>query len=434
MASEFESPFDIQELFFSTTDLRGRITSGNDVFVRVSEYSAAELMEKPHSIVRHPDMPRTIFKFFWSEISAGRPIAAYVKNKTKNGKYYWVMAMAFPIENGYLSIRLKPSSNYFPVVQDLYKKILRLEEESQNFDQTLEFLVNEIKALGFDSYDQLIAKILVAELNSRDTLLELKTKAQVEKTPILSIVKKTSANVLEAFHTSQGLVNKSQILTEHAATIREACMNIKFIATNLMISTAKLGDQGKPLGVISNSLSDLMRSIEQTASDFEGIFSEFEKSISRVSFAIGVSRFQIEMISFLIQEGKFAENADEKKIKQQCEIIQKLIEANFKKVTAELSQFHIATGKLLSSIADLRKNTTGMDVIQIMGRIEISRLTSSKEDLLSQLEEMNRITLSFANSLDLLHDESEWGRKSNTQLGTLLADLGTNVKALVLEA
>jgi aerotaxis receptor len=75
-----ERPFGADESFFSTTDERGIIRSGNRVFRRVSGYTKAEPFGHPHRVIRHPDMPRTIFQIFWEDLLAGRPVAAYVKN------------------------------------------------------------------------------------------------------------------------------------------------------------------------------------------------------------------------------------------------------------------------------------------------------------------------------------------------------------------
>ncbi len=97
-----ESPFELNELFFSITDPKGVILTGNDVFVKVSKMSKEELIGKPHNIIRHPDMPRAIFKALWSTIKAGRPFVGYVKNMAKDGSYYWVLAAVYPVmdENG----------------------------------------------------------------------------------------------------------------------------------------------------------------------------------------------------------------------------------------------------------------------------------------------------------------------------------------------
>ena len=119
--------FEPWELFFSTTDQKGVITSCNDVFVRVSGYPAEDLLGKPHSIIRHPDMPRCVFKLLWDYLLSGKAIGAYVKNLASTGEYYWVYALVTPIDDGYLSIRVKPVSAYFAKVEGLYKQLLATE-------------------------------------------------------------------------------------------------------------------------------------------------------------------------------------------------------------------------------------------------------------------------------------------------------------------
>ena len=103
------SPFAIDELFFSRTDQKGIIRSGNDVFVRVSRWDEADLVGAPHNVIRHPDMPRAVFRLLWDTLGAGQPIAAYVKNMARDGAYYWVMAAVVPWGDGYLSVRMKPT-------------------------------------------------------------------------------------------------------------------------------------------------------------------------------------------------------------------------------------------------------------------------------------------------------------------------------------
>jgi len=89
-------PFEIEELFFSTTDKKGHIKTANSVFFRVAAYDRAHLLEKPHNIIRDPDMPRAVFHLMWEEIQADRPLFAYVKNRAADGRYYWVVALVTP--------------------------------------------------------------------------------------------------------------------------------------------------------------------------------------------------------------------------------------------------------------------------------------------------------------------------------------------------
>ena len=98
----------------SMTDPRGIITYVNDEFVRISGFQPHELIGQPHNIVRHPDMPAAAFADLWATINAGEPWHGMVKNRSKNGDFYWVDANATAIREqgritGFVSIRRKPS-------------------------------------------------------------------------------------------------------------------------------------------------------------------------------------------------------------------------------------------------------------------------------------------------------------------------------------
>ena len=91
-----ERRFGDDEIIVSKTDTTGRITYANRVFQRVSGYAEAELLGQPHSIIRHPDMPRCVFKLLWDTIAAGSEVFAYVVNMAKGGDHYWVLAHVTP--------------------------------------------------------------------------------------------------------------------------------------------------------------------------------------------------------------------------------------------------------------------------------------------------------------------------------------------------
>jgi aerotaxis receptor len=126
--SNIEYPLDDNALLVSTTDAKGRITYVNSTFIEVSGYSEDELLGKAHNIVRHPDMPPEAFADFWKILQSGKPWTGFVKNRRKNGDYYWVLANATPlIENGkitgYLSVRTKPSRQLVEKVEPIYQQI-----------------------------------------------------------------------------------------------------------------------------------------------------------------------------------------------------------------------------------------------------------------------------------------------------------------------
>ncbi len=121
------------ELIISRTDLNGVITYVNDVFAEISGYEPAELIGKPHNIIRHPDMPKSAFKELWDTIKAGKTWEGYVKNLRKDKGYYWVYASISPLyKDGeiveYKSVREPVDRETKIKMQKLYDKI-RQEED-----------------------------------------------------------------------------------------------------------------------------------------------------------------------------------------------------------------------------------------------------------------------------------------------------------------
>jgi aerotaxis receptor len=115
-------------MLVSTTDLQSHITYCNPAFVAVSGFEREELIGQPHNLVRHPDMPQEAFRDMWDTLKNGYPWSALVKNRRKNGDYYWVQANATPIiENGqpvgYLSVRTKPSREQIRDAEQLYARM-----------------------------------------------------------------------------------------------------------------------------------------------------------------------------------------------------------------------------------------------------------------------------------------------------------------------
>ncbi len=109
----------------SVTDLKGRITYCNPAFIKVSGFQSEELIGQSHNIVRHPGMPEEAFRDMWETIQAGLPWSGIVKNRRKNGDYYWVMANATPMLEGdritgFLSVRSEPDKQAVKVAEHLY--------------------------------------------------------------------------------------------------------------------------------------------------------------------------------------------------------------------------------------------------------------------------------------------------------------------------
>jgi aerotaxis receptor len=116
------------EVIISRTDIKGRISYVNESFVQSSGFSREDAMGKAHNIVRHPDMPPVAFEDLWNTIKEGQPWSALVKNRRKDGGFYWVRANVTPmVENGqisgYMSVRTKPGRAEVAAAEELYRKM-----------------------------------------------------------------------------------------------------------------------------------------------------------------------------------------------------------------------------------------------------------------------------------------------------------------------
>jgi len=126
--TQTERPFPRGEYIVSKTDLKGITTYANDTFVKISGFSTGELIGKNHNIVRHPDMPPQAFAWLWNTLKDGRPWRGVVKNRCKNGDYYWVDALVVPVRKdsqtiGYMSVRTEPTREQVAGAEPLYKSL-----------------------------------------------------------------------------------------------------------------------------------------------------------------------------------------------------------------------------------------------------------------------------------------------------------------------
>ena len=128
--TNIETSLPDNQFIYSRTDLKGVITEANEAFCNVSGYTREEMVGQPHNMVRHPDMPEAAFKDMWSDLKTGRPWRGIVKNRRKDGGFYWVVANVSPVrENGqivgYQSVRSRPSREEIEAATAAYEKINR---------------------------------------------------------------------------------------------------------------------------------------------------------------------------------------------------------------------------------------------------------------------------------------------------------------------
>ena len=116
------------EFIYSRTDLHGRIVELNDAFAKISAFPREEMLGQPHNLVRHPDMPPEAFEDMWRDLKAGLPWRGLVKNRRKDGGFYWVIANASPVREdgqvvGYQSVRGRPKREEIAAAAAAYRRI-----------------------------------------------------------------------------------------------------------------------------------------------------------------------------------------------------------------------------------------------------------------------------------------------------------------------
>ena len=124
----------MDDFIVSKTDSKGIITYGNPTFIEFSGYTESEMLGRNHNIIRHPDMPRAVFRLMWKHLQAGREFFGYVKNLSKDGSHYWTFANITPSTDdqgqllGYFSVRRKPKHEAIAALEPIYRSLRETEQ------------------------------------------------------------------------------------------------------------------------------------------------------------------------------------------------------------------------------------------------------------------------------------------------------------------
>lgn len=435
--TQTESPFGFNEFFFSTTDPRGVITFGNDVFIRISGYPHEVMDGAPHSIIRHPDMPRAVFKLLWDTIQTGAPIVAYVKNMSASGNFYWVMAFVFPIENGYLSIRVKPSSPLFNAAQAIYAQALEVEEK-EGMEGSIPFILTQIKNAGFQDYKDFMIRAALAELS----ILHEKNKPQNDAisanssntaAQISNMCHEAAEDLKDCFERVQNFQKINESFTEKMEVLNLGFQHLKFIALNMTVAAAKFGEMASSLGVVAKEFSELSGQIRGHLSGLSDFVTILSQVVQNCALRIVALDTQMIMVDFFVGESlqkiTVSEDAfaDMNRNKTHFSRL-------FREYTASLSQEIVTLHEHIKAIhdkmGDVRKFTTGLEVIRQIGAVESSRLNETKQTFQHYLDEMHKfISLLQTSSTSIQRELNELQANSEV-INTEAAKLGGLVDSI----
>ena len=181
-----EIKWDKSQTIVSKTDLFGTILYANKAFVLASEYTAIELMGEPHNIIRHPDMPKVVFKVLWENLKKGENFHAIVKNLTRSGRYYWVIT-DFTIDKdekgkitGYTGRRKALPNSVVEKIEPLYKTLLNIEKAKSEAASELYFKAYLKEEVG-KNYDEFVVDLFEGESKKEDEAKEVQATNESSK-------------------------------------------------------------------------------------------------------------------------------------------------------------------------------------------------------------------------------------------------------------
>lgn len=370
-----ESEFRFDELFISRTDKRGIIQFSNPVFKRVARYDWPELLRKPHRLIRHPAMPRGVFQFFWDVIQAGQSVGTYVVNRAKDGAHYWVFSLVSPIRDGFLSVRLKPSSTLFDAAQRLYAEVLAAEKEHKLSPKDgAALLVRKVVELGFHDYPHFMAEALASEMEARQEKIGRKPY------PVIAQLRQVLA-----------LGNQLQ---EECEAISAAYAQSAFVPLNLEVQAARIGREAAPIAVVSSQYDGIARQIQQDIQEFRAAGMNMHERICACLFDVCNSIMQQEMVSF------FGQETEETPCDRMAEadFITESAQANFERARMSLAEVAAGFDRFRMVHDEVRKQAMALDVIGITGKIEAVKIKQFPE-LLGLLDDLGTFKDALKESL-----------------------------------
>lgn len=307
-----EAKFDDNELFFSITDQSSTIISGNEVFVRISGYTKEELIGQYHNIIRHPDMPRVVFKILWDYLNQNKPVVAYVKNKTKEGRYYWVLAAVFPLNERFISIRIKPNSPLFSIVRELYFKLLMAESQG-GMELSEPMLIKSLNSLGYSGYDKFMSDALLCELNERKKILSLSDSTPKQCAEITTELQKRLQSILKQSQTLMAYYERwfekiamydevKSIFEEKGLQLRYLARDIVFLSLNASVASYKVLEGGETFGVLSSDVRINAKENDRLITHIHTLSQSLSHTLNSFIFTVSALRIQIEMVTQFLEE------------------------------------------------------------------------------------------------------------------------------------
>jgi aerotaxis receptor len=388
-----ERRFDVEELFFSTTDAKGIIRVGNGVFSRVSGWSRDELRGAPHNIIRHPDMPRAAFKLLWDTIEAGQPIAAYVKNKARDGSFYWVIATVVPMPGGYLSVRFKPTTPLREVVAGVYREMRGIEASIEDgpggrgaaMAASTTTLLEKLGSLGFADYRAFMHTFVPLEARARKAAMgDRRGPAPVAGDPALRALRERCAQVhvyaSGVFDRLEGFLAVERELDSKSRFVLGLARDVRMFSNNALFASFHLGTAGAPLTVIATAMSQRSEESARLMGDLKPSIAAAMGRLKDLAFRVCVVDLQVEMALAFLDE--LLSGADRTGVVGDVEACLDALfgcgASGLEAVSGTLRDLERELVRVAGQVAALTELVRTIEMAQVTGKVEAARVPGAE--------------------------------------------------------
>ena len=416
-----EVNFDKDELFFSITKRDSTIINGNDTFVRISEFSRDELIGQYHNIVRHPDMPKVVFKVFWDYLKANRPIAAYVKNRTKNKGYYWVFAVVFPFKDSYISIRIKPNIDVFDSIKEIYSKLLEAQTKL-DMDESQELFLKLLSDTGYSDYDHFINDVLVKELLKRKELL-FKKQDKIDfcqndelKLKIHSLYcssEKLMRQYETWFEKTDRFMEIKSTFEEKAFVLSSLAKDIIFLSINASIASYKVDVYGETFGVLASDIRNNAKENDIIINNIDDLYRSLSTSLNEIVFLVSSISLQIETVTYFIKE--LFEN-NNKELSSNIFFLFELVSSYNEKLTELTMSMDKSIKKSLFHLSELEQQIMYLGYVQIYGNIESARFNDESSGFKEIFLQLKALSFEISKETSIMKNMGEEFLRDNDRL------------------
>ena len=303
-----------EELFFSTTDRRGIIRSGNSVFSRISGYPTTDLVGAPHNLVRHPDMPAGAFRIMWERLQSGRPMAAYVQNLARDGSAYWVFATVTPHGDGFLSVRMAPAGPLYGPARSLYETVRQYERDAvlrsgmsraQAAEAGAARAESLLHGLGYRSYEEFMLDALPGEVAVRGSLVRTTFARPQASGPMATLLDAAGEldrrleGLVAALEPYRDLVraleSSAETVIQHAGRLETSVLAAQRASDGVATTAPVLLNVAT---VMAGPMSAAVTALHELSPDLV----DLRAAVAWLRFRIGLARLHVEMVAAFAAE------------------------------------------------------------------------------------------------------------------------------------